>query len=324
MPTGTGKTDTMIALFEAARPHRLLVIVPTDALRTQLADKFMSYGVLLAAGALREPVLRPVVGTVEHAFGSAEEAITFAESCNVIISTVSALTASAENIRRALIDEFSHLFVDEAHHIAARQWGQIRDYFNDRFVVQFIATPFRADGKHLGGRIIFAFPLREAQRQGYFSRIDCIPVTDFIDPDLRIATTAIERLRADLDGGFDHILMARVKTIKRADEVIAVYNRLASDLNPIKINSGETRLQRDRSLAAVGDRASRVIVCVNMLGEGYDLPSLKVAAIHDPHKTLPVTLQFTGHPSIHRSVRTSFLRENRHGVGHCQQARSRI
>jgi hypothetical protein len=31
-----------------------------------------------------------------------------------------------------------------------------------------------------------------------------------------------------------------------------------------------------------------------MLGEGFDLPSLKVAAIHDPHKSLGVTLQFVG------------------------------
>jgi hypothetical protein len=31
-----------------------------------------------------------------------------------------------------------------------------------------------------------------------------------------------------------------------------------------------------------------------MLGEGFDLPSLKVAAIHDPHKSLGITLQFVG------------------------------
>ena len=31
-----------------------------------------------------------------------------------------------------------------------------------------------------------------------------------------------------------------------------------------------------------------------MLGEGFDLPALKVAAVHDPHKSLAVTLQFVG------------------------------
>ena len=49
--------------------------------------------------------------------------------------------------------------------------------------------------------------------------------------------------------------------------------------------------------AAVGSlrsRASRVVVCVAMFGEGFDLPELKIAALHDVHKSLAVTLQFTG------------------------------
>jgi superfamily II DNA or RNA helicase len=40
MPTGTGKTDTMVAIYAAARPERLLVLVPSDVLRGQTAGKF--------------------------------------------------------------------------------------------------------------------------------------------------------------------------------------------------------------------------------------------------------------------------------------------
>lgn len=36
------------------------------------------------------------------------------------------------------------------------------------------------------------------------------------------------------------------------------------------------------------------IICVDMLGEGYDFPNLKIAAIHAPHKSLAATLQFIG------------------------------
>ena len=31
-----------------------------------------------------------------------------------------------------------------------------------------------------------------------------------------------------------------------------------------------------------------------MLGEGFDLPELKIAAFHDIRKSLPITLQFAG------------------------------
>lgn len=36
------------------------------------------------------------------------------------------------------------------------------------------------------------------------------------------------------------------------------------------------------------------IICVDMLGEGFDFPNLKIAAIHSPHKSLASTLQFIG------------------------------
>ena len=41
MPTGTGKTETMLAVF-AADPKRTLVMVPSDALRQQIAAKFQT------------------------------------------------------------------------------------------------------------------------------------------------------------------------------------------------------------------------------------------------------------------------------------------
>jgi hypothetical protein len=43
-----------------------------------------------------------------------------------------------------------------------------------------------------------------------------------------------------------------------------------------------------------GANGSRIVVCVDMLGEGVDLPNLKIAALHDTHKSLAVTLQFIG------------------------------
>lgn len=50
MPTGTGKTDTMLSILVTRPCERLLVVVPTDALRTQLTDKFLTLGVLKQKG----------------------------------------------------------------------------------------------------------------------------------------------------------------------------------------------------------------------------------------------------------------------------------
>ena len=303
MPTGTGKTDTMIALWAHERIPLLLIVVPSDALRDQLAGKFESLNVLLDSGVLGPHVTRPVVGKIKHGFKSVEDAITFADACNVIVATPAVLSAGDADARKALLDRCSHLFVDEAHHVSATTWRTIRDHFagassaespDRKPVVQFTATPFRADGRHLGGRLVYAFPLREAQRQGYFSKISYQSVFDFDDPDRAIAEAAIGRLRADAADERVHLLMARVRSISRATALLPLYEELAPEFRPRVIHSRLSAADRQESLTAIEDGSSRIVICVNMLGEGYDLPQLKVAALHDPHKTLGITLQFVG------------------------------
>jgi superfamily II DNA or RNA helicase len=300
MPTGTGKTETMLALLVAARLARLLVLVPSDALREQVAAKFETLGVLQELGIVNNRAVRPVVGRVQHGFADQDDAAAFAEACNVIVATPQSLGASDPEALVTLLDACSHLFVDEAHHVAARSWSDIRGAFAKKEVVQFTATPFREDGRHLQGRIIYSFPLREAQAQQYFSQIDYTSVIDFDDVDRELATQSIAKLRSDLAEGYDHILMARVRSIPRAKEIKEHYEALAPDLAPVIINYQMPKGYRTDALKALHERRSRIIVCVNMLGEGFDLPALKVAAVHDPQKSLAVTLQFIG-----RFARTS-------------------
>ena len=300
MPTGTGKTETMLALLVAARPSRLLVLVPSDSLREQVATKFETLGVLQELGIVSNSALRPVVGHVQHGFTTVNTATTFAEACNVIVATPQSLSACQPEALAALLGACSHLFIDEAHHVAARTWSAIREAFVDKHVVQFTATPFREDGKHLQGRTIYSFPLREAQAQGYFSQIDYTAVIDFEDVDQTLVEQSVAKLRADLKAGFDHVLMARVSGIPRAKNIKPYYDKLAPDLEPVIINSQLPKGEQREALKALRERRSRIIICVNMLGEGFDLPALKVAAVHDPQKSLGVTLQFIG-----RFARTS-------------------
>jgi superfamily II DNA or RNA helicase len=300
MPTGTGKTETMLALFIAARLPRVLVLVPSEALREQVAGKFERLGILQELGIVPPSAVRPVVGRICHGFESTEGAFRFASACNVIVATPQALSICDAAVRETIAESCTHLFVDEAHHVAARTWSNVRDLFASKDVVQFTATPFREDGRYLQGKMIYEFPLREAQIQGYFSTIDYTAVMDLQSLDQAVAQQAVARLRSDLAAGYDHVLMARVSSIVRARDVKKVYDGVAEDLHPVIINSQMGKKNQQDALKALGQRESRIVVCVNMLGEGFDMPSLKVAAVHDPQKSLGVTLQFIG-----RFARTS-------------------
>jgi superfamily II DNA or RNA helicase len=295
LPTGTGKTETMVSLFVSERPERLLVVVPSDRLRTQIAEKFETYGVLPGVGVLDAPLPGLVVGRIEHHFSDIAAMRSFVERCNVLVTTPNALDASNEGVRAALIARCSHLFVDEAHHVPARRWARIRDAFAGKPVLQFTATPYREDGQRLGGRVIYSFPLGRARTLGYFQPISYVSVIALANPDRAVAQAAIEQLRADRAAGFDHLIMARVGRIGRArDDVLPIYEELAPEFAPRVLHSALPKSEQAQALEAIRRRESRIVICVDMLGEGFDFPELKVAALHDPHRSLGVALQFIG------------------------------
>ena len=70
MPTGTGKTEAMLAAF-AHTPVRTLVVVPSDALRSQIALKFATLGVLPTSRVLQGKYLCPVVGLLKSGLKTA-------------------------------------------------------------------------------------------------------------------------------------------------------------------------------------------------------------------------------------------------------------
>ncbi|MCB1356683.1 MAG: DEAD/DEAH box helicase family protein [Maritimibacter sp.] len=293
MPTGTGKTETMLAAF-CHSPKRTLVIVPSDALRSQIAGKFATLGVLPEVGSVVGDFRCPVVLVLRSALSSVEQVDDAVSRANVVVATPQALARFGGPARSRLVDHCERLFIDEAHHVAANTWRSITGLFAEKETVQFTATPYREDGQHLGGRVAYAYPLRLAQKNGYFSRIKYHSVVDLADPDWAVATAAVAQLRVDLTDGLDHLLMARVSSVTRAREILALYEQLASDLAPVRIDTGLANSTVRKHRDALLQGTSRIVVCVNMLGEGFDLPALKVAAIHDPQKSLAVTLQFIG------------------------------
>ncbi len=85
--------------------------------------------------------------------------------------------------------------MDEAHHLGATTWKRVRERLSDRLIVQFTATPFRQDGKHTGGEILYTYPLARAQLEEFFSTINFRPVCNY-DPsqaDRELAEEAIEK-----------------------------------------------------------------------------------------------------------------------------------
>lgn len=293
MPTGTGKTETMLGVMVAGQCKKILVTVPQDALREQIANKFLTLGKLHELSVVTPDCKYPYVAIINNGMDDIHDWQTIIEHSNVIVTTMSILSQTKKEVRELLSRTINNIFVDEAHHSEASSWSQLLDGFDSTHITQYTATPFRNDGRKLKGEFIYTFSLRSAQQQGYYQKINFNPVyvIDKENADKEIAKKAVEILRQDLDLGKDHILMARCKDTVRAEEVFAFYSEY-EDLNPVVIHS-KTH-DKARILDEIKNKQHRIIVCINMLGEGFDLPQLKVAAIHDEKQSLPITLQFIG------------------------------
>jgi superfamily II DNA or RNA helicase len=303
MPTGTGKTETMLSLFIAHRCKRLLVVVPSDPLREQIADKFVTLGHLQKPefGIVASSAEKPIVGILYENFKTKEELISFIEKCNVVVTTMDLISAGNDELQGALSQNVSHIFIDEAHHIKAPTWLHFRNFCQKEKVVQFTATPFRNDGQGLDGKFIFNYSLKKAQADGYFKRIEMIQVNEWDNSkaDAVIVEAAISRLKSDLEK-YDHILMARCNTQTKANDVFKLYEAYP-EFKPVIIHTGLSKTAREDAKRKILSKDSKIIVCVDMLGEGFDLPNLKIAAFHNIRKSLPITVQLAG-----RFTRTKF------------------
>ncbi|OJV22853.1 MAG: hypothetical protein BGO26_17690 [Actinobacteria bacterium 69-20] len=190
---------------------------------------------------------------------------------------------------------FDLLIIDEAHHAPAKTWRAILDHFPSARAVLLTATPRRADGKLLPGTHAYHFPLRAAIMDGIFHPVIPrvlelgLPVTDEAKDEAIAAEVASQLAQAE---HATSVALIRVNTVARAGRVQTMYAAKGVDA---RVLIGTTSVE-DRSAILAGWRAGtiRAVIAVDMLGEGINVPNLRIVGYHDKHKSTPATMQFIG------------------------------
>jgi superfamily II DNA or RNA helicase len=62
----------------------------------------------------------------------------------------------------------------KGHHNVAASWDVLRAKFPRAKIVNFSATPTRADGQLMAGRILYSYPVFRAIQEGYVKRLKAI------------------------------------------------------------------------------------------------------------------------------------------------------
>lgn len=288
MPTGAGKTAVLMMTPYAVCAKKALVVTSSVLVRGQIYNDYINLNTLKKATVFSSHVKPPVVFELKNTYNDdAREGI---EAADVIVSTpLCALSLSESNIN----DFFTLVLIDEAHHVPAPTWQQILVNMKDSDHFLFTATPFRLDRKEIKGDLLYSYPLSMAYHDGIFGEITYIPIEEAPDKDKLIAKEAERVFLNDRQQGYDHYLMVRTNTKAKAKQLEQLY-RQETSLSLRRIDSSMSFRTVNSYIKALISKEIDGVICVDMLGEGFDFPNLKIAAIHTPHKSLASTLQFIG------------------------------
>jgi superfamily II DNA or RNA helicase len=293
MPTGSGKTAILNLTAYTLRAKRVLVITSSVLVRGQIFEEFTTLKTLKYINVFHTDLGLPNCSELKSPIKSLQE-WEYMSQFDMIIGIPNSINVGINDDFSPPPDLFDLILVDEAHHVPAFTWTKIIQQFPNAKKVFFTATPFRRDRKEIQGRIVYSYSLKMAYQDGIFGDLGYYPVISNLgNTDLAIALEAHRIFEKDRSDGLRHYLMVRTETKEQASELEALYSENTT-LKLKKVDSSQTYTYIKRVITKLREGALDGIICVDMFGEGFDFPNLKIAAIHSPKKSLSNTLQFIG------------------------------
>lgn len=340
LPVGCGKSGIICLAPFATAAGRALVVAPYVQLADQLRDDFDPAkpdhyfyglrGVLTPDQGFPEPVEIRGKKTNRPDLDEAD----------VVVTNIDQIEGAENRWLTTLPNDFFDLILlDEGHHSVAESWTALKAAFPGARIVNFSATPKRADGQLMPGKVVFTYSVRQAIERGYVKNLKALVlnpdslrfVREENGQEVEVSLEEVVRLGEE-DAKFRRSIVSSKETL----ETIAIASIV--ELRRLRALTGETRLKiiasalnyehcsqvvrayRERGLSAdfvhanesgkrnqavlqkLANHELDVVVQVRKLGEGFDHPLLSVAAVFSVFSELSPFVQFVGR--IMRSIRS--------------------
>jgi superfamily II DNA or RNA helicase len=328
LPVGCGKSGLIALVPFAVKSKRTLVIAPGKDIADQLtkdftpseAVYFYSKYSVLTGGPYPEAVeLRSAnIGDLGEA--------------DVVVTNIHQLQGK-ENRWLVKLDEeyFDLILFDEGRHNVADSWQLLRQKFPKARIVNFSATPARADGQLMAGQIIYTFPVSEAIAAGFIKRLKAVvlnPATlkyvrrednkeievslrEVIelgeqDSDFRrsivsskqslatIVDCSIREMRKLRESTGDNRIKIIASALNHQHCIQITQAYTERNLRAAYVHSKEDGQENKKILAQLENHGLDAIVQVRKLAEGFDHKFLSVAAVCSVFTNLSPFVQFVG------------------------------
>lgn len=289
LPTGGGKGQMLSYLSRASADKglRTLVIAHRVEICEQLVSNATDWGVRfgrIMRGAPFAPTLAPVQ------IGMAQTAVR----------------------RLDRMPKFDLIVIDEAHHAVVGQWRKIADHFPDAKLVGLTATPQRLDGKGLGGlfeSLVVGPAMSDLIADGFLAQYR------YFVPQDRLDTSGLHMRGGDYKREEVEELVNKPKIVGNA---VDLYERhfngapcitFCASINHAHIVEEAYRARgwrvgvvtgedhpddRARTMAAFRALRLNVLISVDVISEGVDVPGAQGVQLLRPTASLTLFLQQVG------------------------------
>jgi DNA or RNA helicases of superfamily II len=330
LPVGCGKSGCIALAPFAFKSARTLVVAPGITIAEQLSkdfdpsssDMFYTKSGTLPDGPFPEPV--EIRGTITNR-GDLDEA-------HVVVTNIQQLQGTNNRwLQQLPADYFDLILFDEGHHNVAASWEILKAKFPAAQIVNFSATPLRADGQLMAGRVLYSYAVARAIQEGYVKRLKAIVLNprtlryvrtaDGVEVDVtldevrrlgeedadfrRSIVTSKATLDTIVDASIRQLeklrrntsdnrlkIIAAVLNYAHCHQVVAAYR--ARNLRAEYVHSREDAAANKRVMKKLENHEIDVIVQVRKLGEGFDHKFLSVAAVFTVFSNLSPFIQFVG------------------------------
>lgn len=332
LPTGTGKTGLMAAMPFALCEGKVLILTPGVKLSKDIEKELdivkNPQNIYARLGIVPPADLEKLEMYVLRLEGTISE--TDIDEHQIIVANYHQLQ-DVEKWFRNRREAIDLIIIDEAHHQSADTYQEVIRFFDGVKIVGMTATPFRSDGKEVGGKNVYTYHFHEAIHDHVIRNIRTSNVTpeqiqlSFSDQEGRtysldeilklseeawfsrgialsadccssIARKALEKLQA-LRTEFPqtmHQIIASAISVRHAREFVKpAFEQLGLQVGLVSSHA-EDRAKNDEVFEKLKQGKIDVIIHIGMLGEGFDHPPLGVAAIFRPYKSLNPYIQFIG------------------------------
>ena len=191
--------------------------------------------------------------------------------------------------------DFTHIFVDEAHHVAAASYQMVLDAWSRASVVGVTATPFRLDKQPLAPftRAVYGPTAQDLIDGGFLVRPRLLSVRSTVDtqglnPKNKDADFELEELgrramvisgdvvRQYKKDGAGRRAIAFCVNVKHSKSLAAAF--VASGVAAEHFDASTHKREREVILARVRTGETTVLCNVELVGEGLDVPAISAGA----------------------------------------------